>query len=522
MRIAFISAVRWIEYSKRKIGFSRGGRVAKIRKLSLNTLVVAVLSVGMALALRIVGRPIIGDDAPFLFFFGAMALAAWYGGLFPGLLATILGAISVAVYYLPPVNSEGVIETTHILHWCVFIAIGVLVSFLMEKLHDAIEQSLRTERELERRVQERTAELADANRALTIEKNKLLGILDQMPEAVYIVNPEDEIEYVNPAMEREFGKPEKQKCYHYTQGAEAGRCSSCRNLEVFSGKSFSGEWISPMNNKVYDCFEAPIATRNGRMGKLKIMHDITAVKRAEEELLSRHLEVQRLSGELLNIQESERLRVSKELHDELGQALTLIKLKISLVEANLTRIQGPIKKFCEEACDHVDAAIENMRRLSRDLSPITVETLGITTALRRLSEEFDRAGEIRIAAKIDPIDDLLPLRSAIVLFRIVQEGLNNIVKHSGASEAGLSIRSSGDRIYYELRDNGKGLDLKQKRLAGKAAGGLGLAIMNERVRTLGGSMEIDSREGSGTTLTFTLPVEKETIAHGCLPVSAGR
>jgi two-component system, NarL family, sensor histidine kinase UhpB len=343
---------------------------------------------------------------------------------------------------------------------------------------------------------------------LTIEKDTLLRILDQMPEAMYIVNSLYEIEYANAAMEREFGKVGHQKCYEYTCGPGAGICPSCRNPEIFDGKSISTEWTSPRSNKVYDCYEAPIVIRNGVLGKLKILHDITAFKNAGWELASRHRQIQRLSSELLSVQETERLRISKELHDELGQALTLIKLKIGLIEANMPEAIPLVKKYCEEAAAHVDEAIENMRRLSRDLSPVTVETLGITIALRRLAEEFDRLGGIRVAADISPIDDLLPLHSCILLYRIFQEGLNNIVKHSGASLARLSVRRGDDAIHFELKDNGKGIDISKEDQKKTGSGGFGLAIMTERVRTLGGSLEIDSRRDAGTTLRFIIPGKK--------------
>jgi signal transduction histidine kinase len=346
----------------------------------------AILLVAAALALRIIWWPVLQNDSPFLFFFAALALASWYGGLLPGVLATVLGACSVVFLNLLPVSSATSIDTSHLLQYSIFVATGVLISFLMEKLHAAIDRSVRTEHELEKRVQERTAELVQANTAL-----------------------------------------------------------------------------------------------------------------------------QNVSSELLNAQETERLRVSKELHDDLGQALTLIKLKVGLIDASLTGSTHLIKKYCEDASAHVDQAIENMRRLSRDLSPVLVETLGPTIALRRLADEFNSAGGVEIKAEIAPIDSLLPLHSSILLYRILQEGLNNIVKHSGASAASLAIIQNDGVIHFELKDNGKGFDLDERSLAKESiSGGFGLAIMLERVRTLGGSLAVESREGAGTKLYFSFPVQGKT------------
>ena len=347
---------------------------------------VAILSVGAALTLRVAWWQTLRNDSPFLFFFAALAVASWYGGLLPGILATVLGACSVASLSLLPMFSASILDTSHLLQYSLFIATGVLISFLMEKLHVAIDSSVRAEHELEKRVQERTAELVQAN-----------------------------------------------------------------------------------------------------------------------------ISLQRLSSELLNAQETERLRVSKELHDDLGQALTLIKLKVGLIDASLTGSTHLIRKYCEDVSAHVDQAIENMRRLSHDLSPVLVETLGPTIALRRLADEFNSAGGVEIKAEIAPIDCLLPLHSSILLYRILQEGLNNIVKHSGASAASLAIKQNDGVIHFELKDNGKGFDLDERSLAREPiSGGFGLAIMLERVRTLGGSLAVESREGGGTKLYFSLPVQGKT------------
>jgi len=504
------------------LSFYKGRHLDTHRKSPALKYGTSILAFMVALALRVLGNPIFDNDAPFLFFFSALALAAWYGGLGPGILATLLGAIAAAVLFLPPITRQGTVEFHHVLHICVFIATGVFISVLMKQLHSAIIRSAKAERELENRVQERTAQLAEANRELEAEKNKLTAILDLMREAVYIVNPQYEIEYANPAMERAFGPVQGQKCYQYLNGPEAGICSRCRNPEILEGNSYFWEWTSPKNNRVYDCFDTQIVIQNGMKCKLKIMHDITGLKKAEEALSSNHQQIQRLSSELLTAQEAERMRISRELHDELGQSLTLIKLKIGMVEMNLPGSQQSLRVLCDDASTHVDQAIENMRRLSRDLSPVTVEALGITTALQGMTEDFCRTGKIQITADIDGIDNLLSLQYNILLYRILQEGLNNIVKHSGAGVANLSVKRRDGGIYFELTDNGKGFDF-EKDYRGEIAriGGFGLTTLGERVRTLGGALIIQSRKDEGTRLHFVIPIENKEISDGTLPDNSG-
>jgi signal transduction histidine kinase len=481
------------------------------RKSPFSGIGLAVLSVAAVFGLRVLGMPILKDESPFLFFISALAFASWYGGFLPGIIATVLGSISVAILFLPFIGATG-IEYAHLLDHFVFLSTGILISWLMERFHHSLERSNQAEAILEEGIRERTAELAESNSMLESEKNKLTGILDAMQEAVYVVNPQFEIEYMNPAMEREFGKSTGQKCYQYLCGPDEGVCSWCRNSEVFVGKSFTHEYISPKNKNAYDTFETPFVNARGIRCKLKILHNISNRKNVEEELSRKNRqledlgkELQRLSSEILTAQEDERMRIARELHDELGQALTLIKLKIGLIEMNLSDTQSLLKNHCEDASTHVDQAIENMRRVSRALCPVSIEALGNTIALRRLVEDFDNSGEIQVDADIDNIDTL-PLQSGILLYRIFQEGLNNIVKHSGAKSASISLKKNDGKISIAITDDGKGLETDESQWMQSAQmKGFGLTTMRERVRTLGGVLEIQSRKDEGTRLFFKIP-----------------
>jgi PAS domain S-box-containing protein len=346
-----------------------------------------------------------------------------------------------------------------------------------------------------------------AEQALQLERNKLLNILTAMREAVYIVNRQNEIEFVNPAFENEFGVivPGK-KCFEQIH-CQPEPCPWCKNVEVFEGRSILSEWTSPTTGKVYDVFDTPIVNQDGSISKLKIVHDVTEHKMAEEASRDSQKELQRLSSELLTAQEAERLRISRELHDELGQTLTLVKLRIGLIEMNLPENEKHLREHCESASSLTDQAIENMRRLSRDLRPAALEELGITAALRRLAGESEKASHVSISTQIGNIDPLVPQHSGILLYRVIQETLNNILKHSAATEVTLSAEEKGEWIEFQIRDNGKGMNPEETEPDKVAAGrGLGLAFMRERVRTLGGSLKIVSRKGSGTTLSFAVPI----------------
>ncbi len=364
-----------------------------------------------------------------------------------------------------------------------------------------MEEQLRQARtNLEMRVAERTAEVEH-------ERNKLLSILTSMRDVVYIVNKDYKIEFANPAFDRTFGALKQDlKCFEQVHHRDAP-CPWCRNTDVFSGNSVSWEWTSPDNGRVYDVLDTPLVQKNGSTSKLKILHDITGLKRAEEALKQSQQELQRLSSELLTAQETERMRISHELHDELGQALTLIKLRIGLIEMKLPPDERAIREHCRSADAYVDQLIEDTRRLSRDLCPSALENLGITAALRRLVSDSMKTSNIRIEADLEEVDHLLGSQPRIFLYRVFQETLNNIIKHSGATEVRISGKRSDGYLHFELQDNGRGMDMDETELGRMAPGrGLGLAIMRERVRTLGGLLEIWSRKGAGTRLSFSIPV----------------
>jgi two-component system sensor histidine kinase UhpB len=146
------------------------------------------------------------------------------------------------------------------------------------------------------------------------------------------------------------------------------------------------------------------------------------------------------------------------------------------------------------------------RQLARHLRPAAIEDLGMTMAVRQLAADTTEASNIRVLMEFDEIDYLLSPQSHIMLYRVFQESLTNIMRHSGATEATLSARQEDGRILIEVRDNGQGMDLEKVESAREAGlGGLGLTTMTERVRTLGGSLEIWSQEGMGTRLSFSVP-----------------
>ncbi len=238
--------------------------------------------------------------------------------------------------------------------------------------------------------------------------------------------------------------------------------------------------------------------------------DITARKEAREKLWKSEENLRHLASQLFTAQEDERKRISRELHDELGQALLVLKLQTRAIEGDLQPGQQQLREECLEMLGNIDQVVDNVRRLSRDLSPTLLEDLGLSAALRHLITEFGKHYQIKYSLQETNIDDLFPLSTQIAIYRIIQESLTNIGKHSQANLLLVAITRHDDRVSFLIQDNGKGFDPAQPR---RQSLGMGLAAMKERARMVGGVLSIWSQEGAGTKISLDIPYGANDIDH---------
>ena len=251
----------------------------------------------------------------------------------------------------------------------------------------------------------------------------------------------------------------------------------------------------------------PIFDEQGQFkGSFGILTGITERKRAEEALRQSEKQLRHLSTQLLTAQETERKRISRELHDELGQALTVMKLHINFIGKNLSESQTGLKKECEKAVEHIDQVIENVRRLSRDLSPDHLEDFGLSAAIRWLVSNFAKRYNIKVALDMIDIDALISRDAQTSVYRIVQEALTNIGKHSQAGNVSLTVREDTGFVWFSIEDDGKGFDAIAAVTNDLEEKGLGLATMKGRARMLGGTLLIRAKEGKGTRISLSIPV----------------
>jgi len=263
-------------------------------------------------------------------------------------------------------------------------------------------------------------------------------------------------------------------------------------VDYFPKLSQDGKWLH--------FTAAPIKDSKGRLiGAVETLQDVTETKKAEQR-------IKLLSRQIINIQEREREFISREIHDNVGQLLSALKMALSRVNRKIPDKLSTIKEQLSEISNLVNKTIKEIRALSHALHPPLIEDLGIASALEELCQDFKSYSEINITWDIKQIQESLQSITKITLYRLFQEGLNNILKHSRATKAYLTLTSSGSTINAVIEDNGVGF-LVDDIFSPLQKKSLGLISMRERVALIGGNLKIVSSPGKGTKLIVCL--EKE-------------
>lgn len=248
--------------------------------------------------------------------------------------------------------------------------------------------------------------------------------------------------------------------------------------------------------------------RNRSYQYFVLCHDITRQKEMEEVLKN-------LPQMLIEAQELERERISREIHDDLGQSLATFKLLIQSTLDTLDFSPSLRDKVRGSIVGHLDSIIEKSRQLTSILRPATLEMLGLTASLESLFADFRMTTGVKLRVCLGDLDDLILSGEPINLYRILQEALANILHHAQAQKVSVTFRKLENDLSITIKDDGRGfVRWQEKDLA--PSYGFGMSTMKERTRLLKGDIQIHSLPGRGTVIHLRLPVKRRKRAHAAL------
>ena len=227
--------------------------------------------------------------------------------------------------------------------------------------------------------------------------------------------------------------------------------------------------------------------------------EISERKRAEESL-------QELTGRLLRTQDEERRHMARELHDHAGQILSVLGMNLSALQNNVGQQNPRASRLAAESFQLAEDLSREIRTLSYLLHPPLLDESGLTSALQWYVDGFSQRSNIKVELDLAHELGRLPKELELVIFRVVQEGLTNVHRHSGSSSAKIQLRRSGDAVHCEISDAGKGIGPERQRELTMAKAGVGIRGMEERVRQFRGSFEIQS-DPQGTKVRVMLPLQ---------------
>jgi len=267
--------------------------------------------------------------------------------------------------------------------------------------------------------------------------------------------------------------------------------------------------------KAKELLELRVEQRTAVLTRLnnEMRTEIADRQHAEEELRKSRDQLRALAARLQSVREEERTYIAREIHDELGQACTAIKMDLALIGRKLAKQQTALRTKVDSSIQLVDGTIATLRRIASELRPRTLDDLGLPSALEAHAQEFEGRTGIHCSVILPPEPLTLDTDRSTAIFRIFQESLTNVARHAHATRVEARLRRDNDRIIFQVFDNGTGFDPDVAR----ARKSLGLIGMQERALLLNGDFKTEGAPGSGTTMTLTIPlppsIAAESVRH---------
>src|SRR5437588_11011522 len=348
----------------------------------------------------------------------------------------------------------------------------------------------------------------DSEKFLRESEDRLRLIIDTVPTMAWTVRPDGAVDFINKrslsyaglSLEEELAEP---TCTIHPE--DLARVMEKWQADMSAGEPYEDEMRLRRADGTYRWFlvrTVPLRDDLGNIVKwFGTSTEIEDRKQAEDALRCSFDELRALAARLQSIREEERTRVAREIHDELGQALTAIKLEsASLIRGvpvdakeQLNRAQSIVKL--------VDETIQTVRRISTEMRPSILDDLGLVAAVEWAAEEFQSRTGTKCRLDLPHDDIVIDRERATALFRILQETLTNVARHASATHVNIRLAQEDGSLILEVRDNGKGIS-EERLSTGRPLGILG---MRERALLLGGELAISGAPGDGTTVRVRIP-----------------
>ena len=382
----------------------------------------------------------------------------------------------------------------------------------------SISQHVEGERRLYTVILRDVTERVRAEELLARSEARLRGILDSAMDAIITVDDKQHIVLFNAAAERVFGCPRTEAIgaplawfiperfraghgEHIRRFRETGTSSRrMGETRIVTGLRRNGEEF-PIDASISQIEE------QGHHFFTVILRDVTERVRAEQALRASREEIKDLALAANNVREQEKSRIARELHDELGQALTALKIDVVWLRQNLTAQSGELAGKLSEMQLLLDGTVAATRRISADLRPLVLDDLGLAAAAEWLVQNFTARTGVACELAISPG---LELREpyATTVFRVLQESLTNIARHARATQVEVNLEREGGDVVLHVRDNGVGFATA----APRKAASFGLLGVRERAALLAGEVRIESVPGKGTIVELRLHITEEVAA----------
>lgn len=464
---------------------------------------------GIAMLLRILLDPLLGTSLPYVTLFAAVALCAYYYGTGPAIVAIVAGLAGTTFWYLAPPGPPAIFAKAELA--------GAIAYLLFSSVIVVLGRASR------RALQRATA----ASREARYSRRLFETFMNNSPAATYMKDEQGRYVYYNRVcrqrlkMPEEYGKTDEE-IFPPDVAAELRKNDALvlrtgtahQFLETLQEEDGEHTWLS---------IKFPIMREDGGFLLAGKSLDITDRKRAEdgvvkarEELEERVKErtakldsanksLRELSGRLLQLQDEERRRIARELHDSVGQMLAAVGMNLEIVKTEANKLSEGGAAALHENAELAQSIQREIRTISHLLHPPLLDEVGLALALQWLVGGFSERSNINVRLDLPPELGRLSPELETCVFRIVQECLTNVHRHSGSMTAEVRVALKDAEVEVEVRDDGRGIsDEKQAELTSASPTGVGVRGMRERVRQLGGVLEVESSQ-TGTTVIARLP-----------------